>query len=57
MEGSIETLDVLSEMTLCIPVVLFAAAAEVPFLLGACRGVGVAFGMGGRFSAPPFSGV
>lgn len=41
----------------CVPAVLLAAVAEEPFLLGAARGVGVAFGTGGRFSAVPFSGV
>lgn len=40
-----------------VPAVLFAAVAEEPFLLAAARGVGVAFGAGGRFSAVPFSGV
>ncbi len=37
--------------------VLLAAVAEESFLLAAARGVGVAFGTGGRFSAVPFSGV
>lgn len=40
-----------------IPAVLLAAVAEEPFLLAVARGVGVAFGTGGRFSAVPFSGV
>ena len=40
-----------------VPAALLAAVAEEPFLLAVARGVGVAFGTGGRFSAVPFSGV
>lgn len=40
-----------------IPVGLEAAVEGEPFLPVAARGVGVAFGTGGRFSAVPFSGV
>lgn len=40
-----------------VPAVLLAAVVEESFLLVAARGVGVAFGTGGRFSAVPFSGV
>lgn len=40
-----------------VPAVLLAAVAEELFLLAVARGVAVAFGTGGRFSAVPFSGV
>lgn len=40
-----------------VPAVLPAAVAEESFLLVVARGVGAAFGAGGRLSAAPFSGV
>lgn len=40
-----------------VPAVLLAAVMEESFLLVAARGVGVAFGTGGRFSAVLLSGV
>lgn len=40
-----------------VPAVLLAGVGVESFLVVAARGVGVAFGTGGRFSAVPFSGV
>lgn len=40
-----------------LPAALLAVVAEESFLLVVARGVGVAFGTGGRLSAAPFSGV